>query len=77
RLAEGLRALPAISLEQDPPPSNMVYLKLNPKAGLTTSDIIQRMGTDGITLIARDEYRMRLVVHYWVDEAAIDRVIPG
>ena len=77
RLAEGLQALPAISLEQDPPPSNMVYLKLDPKAGITTSDIIQRLGKDGIKLIARDEYRMRLVVHYWIDEAAIDRVIQG
>jgi len=75
RLADDLRALPAISLEQDPPPTNMVYLKLDPKAGITTSEIIQILWKDGIKLIARDEYRMRLVVHYWIDDAAIDRAV--
>ncbi|GMR11547.1 MAG: low-specificity L-threonine aldolase [Anaerolineae bacterium] len=77
RLADGLLALPAITLEQDPPPSNMVYLKLDPKAGITTGDLIQALGKEGIKLIARDEYRMRLVVHYWIDDVAIDRVIDG
>ncbi|MFQ5923704.1 MAG: low-specificity L-threonine aldolase [Anaerolineales bacterium] len=77
RLANCLRALPAISLEQDPPPTNMVYLNLDPKAGITTSDLIQILGKDGIKLVARDEYRMRLVVHYWIDDAAIDRAIEG
>jgi len=77
RLADGLQALPAISLEQDPPPSNMVYLKLDPKAAITTGDLIQTLGKEGIKLIAGDEYRMRLVVHYWIDDAAIDRTIDG
>ena len=77
RLAEGLQALPAFSLEQDPPPTNMVYLILDPAAGIKTRDVIETLEKDGIKLTARDEYRMRLVVHYWIDEAAIDRVIDG
>ncbi|MFV1857775.1 MAG: low-specificity L-threonine aldolase [Anaerolineales bacterium] len=77
RLADGLRALPAITLEQDPPPSNMVYLKLDPNAGIATGDLIRTLGKEGIKLIARDEYRMRLVVHYWINDVAIDRVIGG
>jgi len=77
RLADGLRALPAITLEQDPPPSNMVYLKLDPNAGITTGDLIRTLGKEGIKLIARDEYRMRLVVHYWINDVAVDRVIGG
>jgi len=77
RLAEGLHALPGISVEQRPPPSNMVFLKLSSEAGISTGDIIRTLEEDRIKLSARDEVRMRLVVHYWVNDAAIDRVIEG
>jgi threonine aldolase len=75
RLADGLRAIPAITLEQDPPPTNMLYIALDRGAGITTSDIIEKLGQEGIKLIARNQYSMRLVVHYWLDDADIDRTI--
>jgi len=77
RLAEGLQALPGISVEQDPPPTNMLYMNLDPEAGITTQDLIEGLEKDGIKLTARYGYRMRLVVHYWIDDAAIERVIDG
>ncbi len=77
RLAEGLQALPAISVEQDPPPTNMVYMDLDPEAGITTHILIEELERDGVKLTARHGYRMRLVVHYWIDDAAIDRAIDG
>ena len=77
RLAAGLQALPAISVEQDFPPTNMFYMTLDPAAGFTTHDLIERLERDGIKLTARYGYRMRLVVHYWIDDAAIDRAIDG
>ncbi|MFQ5943188.1 MAG: low-specificity L-threonine aldolase [Anaerolineales bacterium] len=77
RLADGLKELPALSLDQDPPQTNMLYLKLDPQAGITTGDLIRILGEDGIKLTARDEYRMRLVVHYWIDDAGVDRAIEG
>jgi threonine aldolase len=77
RLAEGLQALPAISVEQDPPPTNMFWINLTPEAGVTAQDLIEKLETDGIKLTARYGYRMRLVVHYWIDDAAIDRAIDG
>ncbi|MEE9216051.1 MAG: low-specificity L-threonine aldolase [Anaerolineales bacterium] len=77
RLAEGLQALPAISVEQDPPPTNLVYIYLDPEAGITTHILIEELERDGVKLTARHGYRMRLVVHYWIDDAAIDRAIDG
>ena len=77
RLAEGLQALPAISVEQDPPPTNMFYMNLDPGVGVTTHELIEKLERDGIKLTARYEYRMRLVVHYWIDDAAVDRAIDG
>ena len=77
RLAAGLQTLPAISVEQDPPPTNMFWINMDPKAGIMTQDLIERLEKDGIKLTARNGYRMRLVVHYWIDDAAIDKAIDG
>ncbi len=76
-LAEGLQALPPISVEQNPPPTNMFYMNLDPEAGFTTHDLIERLDNDGIKLTARYGYRMRLVTHYWIDDVAIERTIDG
>ncbi len=77
RLAAGLGNIAGIRLEHDPPPTNMVYIRLDPQAGRTTTDLIQSLAHRGVKLTARDPYRMRLVVHYWIDDAAIERVIEG
>jgi len=77
RLAAGLQALPAISVEQDPPPTNMFWINMDPKAGIMVQDLIERLEKDGIKLTARNGYRMRLVIHYWIDDAAIDQAIDG
>jgi len=77
RLAEALQALPAISIEQNPPSTNMFYMNLDPEAGFSTRDLIERLEMDGVKLTARDGYRMRLVTHYWIDDDAIERTIDG
>lgn len=75
RLAAGLQALPAISVEQDPPPTNMFWIRMDPEAEIMTQDLIERVETDGVKLTARYGYRMRLVVHYWIDDLAIERTL--
>ena len=50
---------------------------MDPKAGIMAQDLIERLEKDGIKLTARYGYRMRLVVHYWIDDAAIDQAIDG
>ena len=75
RLADGLREVPGITLEHDPPPSNMVYLALDPQLGITTADLIRGLREEGIKVIAREPLRMRLVVHYWIDDAAVEHTI--
>ena len=77
RLAQGLSNVPGVRLEHDPPSTNMVYIRLDPQAGRTTSDLIHALAKQRVKLTARDPYRMRLVVHYWIDDAAIERVIEG
>ena len=52
-------------------------MNLDPEAGFTTHDLIERLENDGIKLTARYGYRMRLVTHYWIDDVAIERTIDG
>ena len=77
RLAAGLRAISGVQVEQDPPPTNMVYFRLDPRAGKTTQDLIQALVKQKVKLTARNPYRMRMVAHYWIDDAAVDRAVEG
>ncbi len=77
RLAAGLREVTGVQVEQDPPPTNMVYLRLDPLVGKTTQDLIQALDSQRVRLTARNPYRMRMVTHYWIDDAAVDRAVKG
>jgi len=77
RLAAGLREIAGLQVEQDPPPTNMVYFRLDPRAGKTTQDLIQALDTQRVRLTARNPYRMRMVAHYWIDDAAVERAVEG
>lgn len=77
RLAGGLENIDGIHLEQDPPPSNMVYIRLDERVPITTDYVIRELASDRIKLAARDSRRMRLVVHYWIDDQAVDKVVSG
>jgi threonine aldolase len=77
RLAAGLRGIPGVQVEHDPPPTNMVYFRLDPESGVTTQDLVQALASRGVRLTARNLYRMRMVVHYWIDDAAVERAVAG
>jgi threonine aldolase len=72
RLAEGLREVPAIRLEAERPPSNMVYFQLQPPH--TSAALIAALRAQGI-LIGGESRRFRLVTHYWISADDVERVI--
>jgi threonine aldolase len=71
-LADRLRELPGLALEYDPPVSNMVYIRFEDQGA---QDVLKLAHAQGIKLSARDSRRMRLVTHYWIDDAAVDKVV--
>lgn len=75
RLAEGLREVPGVEVVQDPPATNMVYIQLKPDALLDAPGLVQALAPSGIKVSARGPRSMRLVLHYWVDDKAVDVVI--
>lgn len=73
RLAEALNALPGMKLDSYPPLTNMIYFRLQPDAGITPEQLAQSLEERGILIFP--EARIRLVLHYWVDDAAVDTII--
>jgi threonine aldolase len=74
-LAAGLRDLPGLTVEKDPPPTNMIYLSLDQNLSLTAYDLAEKLRSKGIFVGAVAEKRMRLVVHYWINDEDIERTI--
>jgi threonine aldolase len=75
RLAEGLRTVPGMSLEADPPPTNMVYFSLSSAGAIDGGGLEQALARENILIHAVGPRRIRLVVHYWVDDEAVDRAV--
>jgi len=74
-LAERLREIPGLILEAERPPTNMVYVQFAEDAPISAPELAQMCSEKGIKLSALGPRRMRLVVHFWIDDQAIDKVV--
>ncbi|MBN2556082.1 MAG: low-specificity L-threonine aldolase [Anaerolineales bacterium] len=74
-LAQTLAQLPGVSLETDPPPGAMIYIRFDPFAPLNAEGFQAAMAKEGVTLGILGPDRMRLVVHYWVTDEVLEHVI--
>jgi threonine aldolase len=74
-LAQGLNEIAGLSVDPYPPPSNMVFLSLNPEGNLTASDVAEQLRDQDIRVGVVGERRFRMVTHRWIDDPAIDKVI--
>lgn len=55
--------------------SNMIYFDLNNEVKLNVNQITDEMKKRGILIDAAGPYRFRLVTHYWVDDAGVEKTI--
>jgi threonine aldolase len=75
KLADGLRQVKGILVDEGSPYSNMVYLNLASDVKLDATTIIDAALKQGVLLDCENARRFRLVTHYWVDDKAVDKVI--
>jgi threonine aldolase len=75
KLAVGLRQVPGLVLELGIPATNMVFLSLTLGVKYTTDEVIERLKECGIRIGASGERQFRLVTHYWVDDAGVEKTI--
>ena len=74
-LAQGLGGIPNIVLDAPEPATNMVYLRLGPKAPCGPVELARRVRPHGLVLDTDPSPRMRLVTHYWVNAADVQRAV--
>ncbi len=76
-LAQGLKDMNGISLMDEIPPSNMVYLNLDPKLSLDAVQMKAKLKEKGILGGIEGERQIRLVTHLWITDQDIEDVIEG
>ena len=74
-LANGLKQIPGLLLESDVPATNMVFLSLIPEVEASTLEVAKKLKKDGILAGVTGERTFRLVVHYWIDDAGVEKTI--
>jgi threonine aldolase len=75
RLAEALGRIPGILLDPGTPHTNMVYLNLAEEVPLDAAQVTDRLWPMGVRVEPSGLRRFRLVLHYWVDDAGVDKAI--
>jgi threonine aldolase len=75
RLAEGLAGLKGFSLDFGMPPSNMVFVTMDPSVKSTAKEAADILDREGIKVGVVGEHRFRLVTHYWIDDRAVEKTL--
>lgn len=71
-LYEALKQVPRLKLAAEPS-SNMVYFTLDDSVTLTENQIIAEMKKYGVMVDWSAPRQFRLVTHYWVDDAGVEK----
>jgi threonine aldolase len=74
-LAEGLKALPAVRLQNDPPPTNMIFFTLDEAFPLDAARLVEQLKARGLLCNAEGARRIRLLTHYWITDEHVERAL--
>lgn len=75
KLANGLRQVNGLVVDQNSPYTNMVYLNLSENIQINALQVTQKMKDVGVLVDPENARRFRLVTHYWIDDAAVEKTI--
>ncbi len=73
-LASFLLQIPGVKLDWDQPASNMIFLYLEDDSDLNLADLVSKFAEHKIRISTTGEGRIRLVMHYWIDDDALVRI---
>jgi threonine aldolase len=74
-LAAGLRQLPGIALDPGSPHTNMIFLTLDERVPFKAAEVAEKLKTHGVLAGVTGSRRFRLVLHYWIDDAAVEQTL--
>ena len=73
-LASFLSEFVGIKLVWEQPSSNMIFFTLEKDVGLSTSELVELFAKKKIKISTSAQGRVRLVFHYWIDDAALAQI---
>ena len=74
KLFEGLKQVQGLRLDPYGPSStNMVYFDLSDEVKLSVNQIVDEVKKYGVLIDWAGPRRFRLVTHYWVDDAGVEK----
>ena len=74
-LAKGLAEIPALVLDPNSPATNMVFFSLSDDVPFQASQVASRLQAQGIKVGIVSPRRFRAVLHYWIDDDAVEKTI--
>lgn len=77
KLAEGLSKEQGLVFPMGIPATNMVFVSLHPNIDLDEEVVANRLKEMGILVGVTGKRTFRLVTHYWIDDAGVDKVLEG
>ena len=75
KLAEGLKRIPGLVLDQEIPATNMVFLSLSPEVMSDANEVFKKLKKHGILIGVTSQRSFRLVLHYWVDDSGVEKTV--
>lgn len=75
-LADGLRDLPNLVVDNPPNPTNMVFIETE-RIGMSAADFVARLRDQDLLAVVYSPYRIRMVTHRHIDAQAVARAIEG
>ena len=75
KLADGLREIKGIEVDEGSPYTNMIYLNLSKNAKIDLEQVGKSMKEAGVLLDIEHPSRLRLVTHYWIDDDAVEKSV--
>lgn len=75
KLADGLRQVRGLVVDEGSPYSNMVYMNLADDIKLNSGQVCEQALPRGILLDMEGPRRFRLVTHYWIDDRAVEKTV--
>jgi threonine aldolase len=73
KLADGLGQVPGLVAKR--PDTNMVFVALDASIPYSAEEVRARLKERGVLLGVTGAREFRLVLHYWIDDAGVERAI--
>lgn len=74
RLAEGLKKIEGLVLDEPPVPTNMIFIELG-VLGMSEVEFVSQLKARGVLAVAYGRGRVRMVTHRHIDATGVDRAV--